>query len=1022
MEIGDEELAMGIDLGTTFSCMAILRNGEVEIIPNELGENTTPSLVSFTDTEILVGEQIQSNFIKNPKNTIYSIKRLMGRNFEDIEVQNDIKSNFWSFDIVKPIIGTRPQIRIQNKNGDYLYYFPEQISRLIIEKLMKSALKYLGFPVRKVVITVPAYFNDSQRNATKLAATSAGLEVLRIINEPTAASLAYGLNKKLPKNEKMTDVNNFFDFYKKNKIEDKDENINENNDNNNNTKLVLIFDLGGGTFDVTLLEIVDQEIFNVKATSGNSHLGGDDFDKKIIDYCLKNFSNKFNLNLDEIRNDKKAINRLKIAAEKAKIILSTEEATNIYIDEFYNKEILQETITRQKFEDLCQDLFNELFNPLDKVINDSGKTISEINEIIFVGGSTKIPKIKELIKDFFFDIHINDYINPDETVAYGAAIQAAKLMGQGNDIINDIILMDITPFSLGIGIENMSKDLEIKKKGSLMGIIIPKGTKIPFQKTQRVTNGYDNQKVITIDIFEGEKKYVKDNHLLGKFKLENLPEKKAGKLDVDITFSIDSNSILFVSAIEISKGITNSIKIINDKSGISEKEIEKKLIETNSNLISNIDFSKEKNYKKEMNDYYNFYNNTNILQEKFKYIYNFSKAVINYLSTFKYEENDFMGNKYYLYIKTLFYSYNIGLKILSMVTEEYIKEVLNYSKEFLNILSKFQNINYKNYIELLKYFQIDYRKEVLFELVVYVMEIFENKANKILSNKEMNFSKYNSKYLFDNAVQISRIFISYDKDLALVDIEIRKRHTKCFENCLDQIKKLNANSYKEVKEIKKSGKLFDNNKNLNREELLFLLDNFRSAMQNIAGANDLLSESIYLANIIKINYIFLNNKNYNQLKDNAENCISLVKGIIQNVEKENWFIEISGILEELNKKIKDNKDKLNKDFEIKIKNEYKYIFDEIKEYRKKSNIEFIKFILQKYPLKKEILKKNQTIEERWAKNKESFLRILSARYHPDNVSNNTEEEKLNYTIFNAISIEINSIIEEINPNKINLIE
>ena len=1025
----NEEYAIGIDLGTTFSCMAILRNGKVEIIPNEIGENTTPSIVSFSGEEIFVGEQIQNLLINNPKKTIYSIKRLMGKNFDDIEVQKDIKSNFWTFDIVKPDIGSRPQIKIQKENEDYLYYFPEQISKLIIEKLLKSAQKYLGFSVKKAVITVPAYFNDEQRNSTKLAATSAGLEVLRIINEPTAASLAYGLNKKIPKNEK-TNMDNFLNFINNQKINEnnnENNNINNiNNDNNDNndedSKLILVFDLGGGTFDVTLLEIIDQEIFKVISTYGDSHLGGDDFDKKIIDYCLKDFNRKYNIKIDEIRKNMKAMNRLKIAAEKAKIILSSDEKTTIFIDEFYNKEILKVNITRKQFEDLCRDLFSRLINPLDKVLDDAQKGVSEINDIVFVGGSTRIPKIKELIQDYFFDVNINDTINPDETVAYGAAIQAAKLMNQGTDIINDIILMDITPFSLGVAVVKKSENIEIENKGKLMSVIIPRGTKIPFKKEKKYYNAYDYQEVISIDVYEGEKKFVKDNNFLGTFKLKDIPKKKEGEVKIIVTFSLDANGILFVNGFEPTMGIINSIKIINDKGEISQNEIIKQLNETNSTLISNIDFSKEKNYKKEMNDYYNYYQNTNNRKQQFKYISSFSKATVNFLNTLSFENNDILGNKYYLYIKTLFNSYNIGLKIQEMVTKDYIKEILEYSKYFIDILSSFKNITYKHYIELLKLFKIENRNDILFDLVVYVMEIILNKVD-ILKNQKSTYSKYNSKYFYNNCLYISSLFIKNDSDLALIDVGIRNRYKKCIEKCKNNIKKINANSLKKINKTVKSGKLFDNKDNLNREELLLLLDNFRLALQNINGINDSEMEAMCYANIVKISYIYLNNDNYNQLKINAEQSINLSKATIKNFENLNWFKEITNILEDINKKIEENnKNNNNEDFVEKYKSENKEIFDEINKYRQKSNIEFIEFILQKYPPNKQVLKKGQTVKGRWNKNKQSFLTILLSRYHPDHLKETTEEEKLMKNIYETIFKEINSILGELNHNEIILDE
>ena len=558
--MGDEELAIGIDLGTTYSCVAVLRNDKVEIIPNEIGENITPSVVSFVDDGILVGEQTLNQLIKNPKKTIYSIKRLMGRNYNDEEVLKDIKSNFWTFDVVEQKSSLRPVIRIEN-NNKIDYYFPEQISKYILEKLVKSARNYLNIPIRKAVITVPAYFNDAQRNATKLAAKQAGLEVLRIINEPTAASLAYGLDTKLPKKEIGTSSifsinSNLNNNYLKR------ENQYNNDDDEDDEKLIIVFDLGGGTFDVTLLNIEEQEIFDIKSTAGDSHLGGDDFNKKIIDYCLREFCSKLNYDKEEIKKDTKAMNRLKIAAEKAKIQLSSELETNIDIDEFYNNELLHTKLTRQNFEQICKDLFNKLLIPLDKVLDDTKMGISDINEIILVGGSTRIPKIKELINDYFYDININDSINPDETVAYGAAIQAAKLMKQGNDILNDVILMDITPFSLVTDVENLSNVPEIKKKGDLMSVIIPRGTKIPVKKTDNFETTEDYQESLLIGVYEGEKKYVKDNHLLGEFELTDIPKKPIDDVDVEVTFSIDANGILTVSAVETSQGVNKSIKII----------------------------------------------------------------------------------------------------------------------------------------------------------------------------------------------------------------------------------------------------------------------------------------------------------------------------------------------------------------------------------------------------------------------------------------------------------------------------
>ena len=1031
----DEELAIGIDLGTTFSCIAVLRNNMVEIIPNEEGENLTPSVVTFTDEGVLVGEQTLNQLIRNPKKTIYSIKRLMGRKFDDIEVSKDIQSKFWNYDIVKQESGNRPLIKIPKDNDMYDLYFPEQISKFILEKLIQSATNYLNQPIKKAVITVPAYFNDSQRSATKLAATQAGIEVLRIINEPTAASLAYGLDKKLSKDEKsrLTTINSWNDSLpeplnqKKFNEDEKDEEENEDE------KLIIVFDLGGGTFDVTLLTIEENETFEVLATSGDSHLGGDDFDKRIMDYCLQKFSSQLNINENEIRKDTRAMNRLKIASEKAKIKLSIDEEAYIYLDDFYNKELLRIQLKRKDFEKLCEDLFKKLINPLDIVLKNAKKEYSEIKEFVFVGGSTRIPKIKELIHNYFFDININDSINPDEAVAYGAAIQAAKLMQQGNDILNDVILMDITPFSLGTDIINNSTNPEIRKRGRLMSVIIPKGTRIPTEKTQNYVTTRDNQTIIPVGIYEGEEKYVKDNHLLGNFNLIDLPKKPAGKVNCNITFSIDENGILLATATETSIGIKESIKLINDKM-IGENQIIDEINRSTIFLIidnMNNNYNQITNYKKNINDYIRYYSESYSKEDKLKYISNLSKELILFINTFDKEGNDTLGNKYFLYIKALFESYNKKLKLNSILEQNEIDNIIYHCKYFLKLLSNFQNTNYKSYIELLYLFDIplskeekeqsakeeklitDTRNNILFDLVTYSMELIEERA-EIIQNMKLQLSQYNSKYLFQSCIQISELFIKSERELAKFH-KINDRHNICFKKCKNEINKINANSLVEIGKTKNTGKLFEN-KNLKREELLILLDNFREALQNIKGANEYEYEAIIKANIVKINYKYLQSTNYSELIKMAEQSVSFGKSLKKDPEQMNWYFEIYNILEELKKKKEIKEKEIEDILDNMIKNERKYIFDEIKEYRKKTHLEFLEFILRKYPPLNSSFKMKTNIKDEWKKNPKKLILKLSRNYHPDHLGLKTDtlEEKLNYRIYQTISSELNSISSQIN--------
>ena len=991
-----EDLPIGIDLGTTFSCIGVYRNAAVEIIPNEKGDRTTPSVVSFLDGDIYVGEQTEYKRLKDPKNKIYAVKRIIGRNFDDEEVQEDIRT--FSYKIVSDHLG-RPVIEVNSKG--IKRYSPEQIAAKILAKLKQSAESFLGQNIKKVVITVPAYFTERQKQATKNAGEIAGLEVIKIINEPTAASLAYGFGKYNNNFGKLLNKKNIFDEISPMTNRSAPTPIMEKKKDCQN---ILVFDLGGGTLDVTLLELEEGDI-TVKSHSGKMHLGGEDFDNQIMQYCINQFRYKTSIDLNKEEYLKQKT-RLKEHCEKAKKKLSQQKEVEIEVESIAKGKDFYLKLSRAKFEDLCKDIFEKCKLPINEVLNDAKCKPQDVDEIVLVGGSTRIPKIQEMLKDYFFGKELNKRLNPDEAVAYGATIEAALQMGKYSE---DVALLDVCPFSLGIAVVNRQDD---KVEDMLMSKVIKRGSKLPCKKMEIFNPAEDYQKSILFRVYEGENQYVKNNYLLGKFRLVNLPMKPKNEVDFEVTFDLDEDSILTVTAVEKNnKSNCNSIVIKNDKGGLSKNEIEEAKKRQNDEYGSNLEPAMiiERNYKKEINKLYNEINTLTDPKEQYYTIIKLKNTIENFVNSFNKEnmENETYKQKMYYYLTYLFNCYSSLLNFKNLISDEEKDDIISKVK---NYLQNFEKTGTSYGSTLVKIFK-DNENDIFGEFCIQILGYYSQRGTEYYANPFSN-EKKNAKHYLEEALSIIRKYSVKEKiqnNSYLLD-----RFISIEDNINELLNILKAESIEKYCASFSKDMLIRENEFSTEEKKIDILDRFKDALaflKNPRKRADKLLKAIYLANIVKIEFKMFNSNNYDALLKMIDDCISLKLDVPQGCGSRvegpqlEWFNEICKIKQEIEKKKEQLK--LNpKEDENKIKEELKYTLDEINFYYQKGKIDFFFYVLKYHkPIGLDddyIFQTRGQLENKYYEDTKKFLKKMRRLYNPVRYKGDKEEEQKLFVIMQEI--------------------